>query len=65
LVRVFGVANPVDDSGFVRGVVAWSVRDNVALEASAGLFLGSGTSSDTLSRFRDRDFAFARLRWYF
>jgi len=65
LVRLFGVANPVDDSGFVRGVVAWSVRDNVALEGSAGLFLGSGTASDTLSRFRDRDFAFARLRWYF
>ncbi len=65
LVRVFGVANPVDESGFVRGVVAWSVRDNVALEGSAGLFLGSETSSDTLSRFRDRDFAFARLRWYF
>ena len=65
LVRLFGVANPVDESGFVRGVVAWSVRDNVALEGSAGLFLGSETSSDTLSRFRDRDFAFARLRWYF
>jgi len=65
LVRLFGVANPVDESGFVRGVVAWSVRDNVALEGSAGLFLGSETSSDTLSRFRDRDFAFVRLRWYF
>jgi hypothetical protein len=65
LVRLFGVANPVDESGFVRGVVAWSVRDNVALEGSAGVFLGSASSSDTLSRFRDRDFAFARLRWYF
>jgi len=65
LVRVFGVANPVDESGFVRSVGAWSVRDNVALEGSVGLFLGSETSSDTLSRFRDRDFAFVRLRWYF
>jgi hypothetical protein len=37
----------------------------VALEGSAGVFLGSASSSDTLSRFRDRDFAFARLRWYF
>lgn len=65
LVRVFGVANPVDDSGFVRGVVAWSVRDNVALEGSAGLILGSDASFDTLSRFRDRDFAFVRVRWFF
>jgi len=65
LVRLFGVANPVDESGFIRGVAAWSVRDNVALEGSAGVFLGSESSSDTLSRFRDRDFAFVRIRWYF
>lgn len=65
LARVFGVANPVDESGFVRGLLAWSVRDNLALEGSAGVFLGSDASSDTLSRFRNRDFAFMRLRWYF
>ncbi len=65
LVRVFGVANPVDESGFVRGLVAWSVRDNVSVEGSAGVFVGSDTGTDALSRFRNRDFAFARLRWYF
>lgn len=65
LVRVFGVGNPVDESGFLRGLAAWSVRDNVALEASAGLLFGSTSSSDTLSRFRNRDFAFVRVRWFF
>jgi len=65
LVRVFGVANPVDESGFVRGLAAWSVRDNVSVEASGGVFIGSESGTDTLSRFRNRDFAFARLRWFF
>jgi hypothetical protein len=65
LVRVFGVGNPVDESGFLRGLAAWSVRDNVALEASAGLLFGTASSADTLSRFRDRDFAFVRVRWFF
>jgi hypothetical protein len=37
----------------------------VALEASAGVLFGSASSADTLSRFRDRDFGFVRLRWFF
>lgn len=65
LVRVFGVVNPVDESAFVRGLAAWSVRDNVSVEVSGGVFGGTATGDDTLSRFRDRDFAFLRLRWYF
>jgi hypothetical protein len=65
MVRVFGVSNPVDASGFVRGVAAWTVRDNVSLEASGGAFFGEADGTDTLSRFRDRDFAFLRLRWFF
>lgn len=65
LVRVFGVGNPIDKSGFVRGLAAWSVRDNVTFEASAGLLSGSPSSADTLSRFRDRDFAFVRVRWFY
>lgn len=65
MARIFGVGNPVDGSGFVRGLAAWSVRDNVALEASAGLLFGSPSSTDTLSRFRNRDFAFVRVRWFF
>lgn len=65
LVRVFGVGNPIDESGFLRGLASWTVRDNVALEASAGLLFGSASGTDTLSRFRDRDFGFVRLRWFF
>jgi hypothetical protein len=65
LARVFGVVNPVDNSGFIRGVLAWSVRDNVALEASGGVFFGPENGTDTFSRFRSRDFGFVRLRWFF
>jgi hypothetical protein len=63
LARVFGVVNPEDRSGFVRGLFSWSVSDNVLLEASAGLFPGEGT--DTISRFNGRDFGFLRLRYHF
>ena len=63
LARVFGVFNPGDRSGFVRGLASWSVRDNVLLEASGGAFLGEGT--DTISRFSERDFVFLRVRYHF
>jgi hypothetical protein len=63
LARVFGVFNPDDRSGFVRGLASWSVRDNVLVEASGGAFLGEG--SDTISRFNDRDFIFLRARYSF
>ena len=63
LVRLFGVLNPDDRSGFVRGLASWSVRDNVLLEASGGAFLGEG--ADTISRFNDRDFVFLRLKYSF
>lgn len=63
LAQVFGVVNPEDQSGFVRGLLSWSVSDNVLLEASGGLFLGEGT--DTISRFTGRDFGFLRLRYHF
>lgn len=65
LIRVFGVVNPIDRSGFARLLLSWAVRDNVALEASGGLLTGRSDSTDTLSRFRDRDFAFVRARWSF
>jgi hypothetical protein len=63
LMRVFGVVNPEDRSGFVRGLAAWSLSDNVLLEASGGAFLGEGT--DSISRFTGRDFVFLRLRYHF
>lgn len=62
LARVFGVANPDDRSGFVRGVFVWSVRDTLALEASGAVFIGHG--DDGIARFAGRDFAGVRIRWY-
>lgn len=63
LARVFAVVNPGDASGFVRGLVVWTARDNVAIEGTAGAFLGTG--DDSLSRFKNRDFLFARVRYVF
>jgi hypothetical protein len=63
LARAFVVVNPGDAAAFVRGLFAWSASDNVWIEASAGLFAGSG--DDTLSRFSGRDFVFARVRYHF
>jgi len=62
LARVFGIANPDDRSGFVRGLFLWSATDTVAIEASAAKFIGTG--DDGISRFSGRDFAGIRLRWY-
>jgi len=61
--RAFAVVNPGDRSGFVRGLFVWNTRDNVSVEASAGAFLGTG--DDTLGRFRERDFVFARVKFNF
>jgi hypothetical protein len=63
LVRAFGVLNPGDRSGFLRGLLVWTARDNFAVEASAGAFLGTG--DDTLGRFKGRDFLFGRVRCSF
>jgi hypothetical protein len=64
-IRTFGVVNPVDGSAFGRVLLSWSVRDNVMVEGSAGVFAGDDAGIDTLSRFRNRDFLFARVRWLF
>jgi hypothetical protein len=61
LARVFGVVNPVDASAFVRGLFVWRLQDDVALEASAAAFPGTG--DDAVSRFKTRDFVLTRLRW--
>jgi hypothetical protein len=63
LARVFGVMNPVDRSGFLRGLILWKPRDNVTWEFSAATFLGTG--DDSIGRFKGRDFAFARLKYHF
>lgn len=63
LTRAFVVANAADRSGFVRALVAWRVRDDVVVEASAAGFPGRG--SDNLGRFDDRDFLLGKVRWLF
>jgi hypothetical protein len=58
--RAFVVTNPADQSGFFRGIFLWRMRDQVALEVSAGAFLG--TSDDLIGRFEGRDFVAGKLR---
>ena len=62
-VRVFAVYDPDDDSVFARVIAAISVRDDVWLEGSGGLFVGS--SLDAVGRLTGRDFLYARLKVFF
>ncbi|MCA1563920.1 MAG: hypothetical protein LC804_27965 [Acidobacteria bacterium] len=62
-VRAFAVYNAVEHTSFVRGIGTTNVRDDVSLEASAGLFGGEGR--DALGRFAQRDFLYARLKVFF
>jgi hypothetical protein len=61
--RGFGLFNAAETSGFIRGIGSASLRDNVALEASLGWFVGRG--EDLAGRFADSDFAYVRLKYYF
>jgi hypothetical protein len=61
--RVFGAWNATDRSAFLRTSGAWSVRDNVWIEATLGWFAGDG--DHFFSRFSDRDFVSLRLKTYF
>jgi hypothetical protein len=62
-VRLFGVANPSEGSGFVRAIASTDLRDNLLLEGSAGWFIGEGI--DTIGRFADSDFGYLRVKYYF
>ena len=62
-VRVFAVYDPLDGTTFARVIGAISLRDNLWLEGSGGLF--AGTSDDTLGRLSTRDFVYARLKVFF
>lgn len=62
-VRLLGVYDPEAQSAFVRGVAAFSLRDNVWLEGSAGWLRGDGL--DTLGRLSRRDFLYTRLMVHF
>lgn len=61
--RVFGVIDPPEGSAFLRGILTAKVRDDVAVEGSAGWFGGSGR--DVVGRFSDSDFGYLRLKYYF
>ena len=70
--RVFAVYNPADATTFVRGILATSLRDNVSLEGSAGIFAGrseaagtGGGSRPIIGLLADRDFAYLRLKVFF
>jgi hypothetical protein len=62
-VRVFGVYDPTDRTAFGRVIAAISVRDNVWLEGSGGVF--TGTSTDVIGRLSRRDFLYGRLKVFF
>ncbi len=68
--RLLGVYDPSDDTAFVRGIAAISMRDNLWLEGSAGWFTGEretagqGTT-DVLGLLARRDFLYTRLRIHF
>jgi hypothetical protein len=61
--RIFGVYNPSETSGFLRGIATATLRDNVALEGSIGWFAGEGR--DLVGRLRDSDFGYVRLKCFF
>jgi hypothetical protein len=61
-VRLFGVYGATEGSGFVRGIATAKLRDDVALEGSAGWFVGDGR--DLVGRFSESDFVYARLKYY-
>ena len=61
--QVFGVYDPTEATSFLRGIVTMNVTDRLSVEASGGLFLGSGP--DTLGRFTDRDFAYVKVKRHF
>jgi hypothetical protein len=61
--RVFGVVNVNDGSAFLRNITTITLRDNLVLEGSIGWFFDE--SADTIGRFADRDFLYARVKVYF
>jgi hypothetical protein len=62
-VRLFAVYNPSEATTFTRVIGAVSVRDNVWIEGSAGVF--TGDSLEIIGRLTRRDFAYARLKVFF
>lgn len=63
LLRGLGLYNVSEGTAFVRMVGAISLRDNLWLEGSGGLFVGEG--DDVVGLFRDRDFLYVKVKYYF
>jgi hypothetical protein len=63
MLRVFAIHTPTDDTTFARVIGSASLRDNVWVEGSAGIF--SGTSTNIIGRLATRDFLYARLKVFF
>ena len=61
--RLFGAYDPLDDTLFARAIAAFSVRDNVWIEGSAGMF--AGEALDTLGRLARRDFLYGSVKVFF
>ena len=61
--RVFAVYDPADGTAFARVIGAVSLRDNLWLEGSGGLF--AGAAPDTLGRLTRRDFVYGRVKVFF
>lgn len=61
--QVFGVYDPTEATSFLRGIVTVNLTDRLSVEASGGLFSGSGP--DTLGRFANRDFAYVKVKRHF
>lgn len=61
--QVFGVYDPTEATSFLRGIVTVNLTDRLSVEASGGLFSGSGPN--TLGRFANRDFAYVKLKRHF
>ena len=61
--RVFAVYDPADATAFARVIGAVSLRDNLWLEGSGGLFAGEGP--DTIGRLTRRDFVSGSFKVFF
>jgi hypothetical protein len=62
-VRAFSVYNPSEGSGFARAIASAKLQNDLALEVSGGWFAGEGR--DLVGRFKDSDFTYARVTYYF
>ncbi len=63
IVRAFAAWNLAESAAFTRGILAWSLSDNLWVEGSLGWFFGEG--SDTFARFHARDFLSLKLKRFF